>query len=133
MTSNTSEEEDPDFTTTTPLYEIEKDGLHAEQTTLKTSRTTDVPTKQLPDTPEVSKTPRFIQERPSPPIQQRIIKAKEEHQFHKFMEILNHLHINIPLIEAIQKIPNYSNFMKDFTTKRKKSGKVHYVGLNPIV
>lgn len=123
MTSNTSEKEDPDFTTTIPLYEIEKDGLHVEQATLKTSRTTDVPTKQLPDTPEVRKTPRFIQERPSPPIQQRIIKAKEEHQFRKFMEILNHLHINIPLIEAIQQMPNYSKFMKYFTTKRKKKWK----------
>ena len=73
------------------------------------------------------KTPKFVQERPPPPFPQRIKKAKEEQQFGKFMEILKQFHINIPLIEAIQQMPNYSKFMKDALTKRKRVGEFSMV------
>ncbi|XP_058755308.1 uncharacterized protein LOC131628485 [Vicia villosa] len=36
------------------------------------------------------------------------------------MEIQKKIHINIPLIEAIQQRPNYSKFMKDVLKKRKR-------------
>ena len=75
------------------------------------------------------KTPKFVQERPPPPFPQRIKKAKEEQQSGKFMEILKQLHINIPLIEAIQQMPNYSKFMKDVLTKRKRVGEFATVAL----
>lgn len=35
------------------------------------------------------------------------------------MEILKQLHINIPLIDVIPQMPNYSKLMKDILTKRK--------------
>lgn len=46
-------------------------------------------------------------------------KGKDEKQFGKFIEILNKLYINIPLIHDIQQMSNYSKFMKDILTKRK--------------
>ncbi|MCI46193.1 hypothetical protein A2U01_0067433, partial [Trifolium medium] len=44
----------------------------------------------------------MIRERPPPPFPQRLRKAKEEKQYDKFIEMMKQLHINIPLIEAIQ-------------------------------
>lgn len=73
-------------------------------------------------TTEIQKEKKLVQERPSPPFPQRIRKAKEEQQFGKFLEILKHLQINIPLIEAIEQMPNYSKFMKDILTKRRRVG-----------
>lgn len=70
-----------------------------------------------------------MQERPPPPFPQRIRKAKEEQQFGKFLEILKQLHINIPLIEAIEQMPNYSKFMKDMLTKRRRVGEFATVAL----
>jgi N-dimethylarginine dimethylaminohydrolase len=60
--------------------------------------------------------PYMIRERPPTPFPQRLRKAKEEKQFDKFIEIMRQLHINIPLVEAIQQMPNYSKFMKDVLT-----------------
>lgn len=60
-----------------------------------------------------------------------IRKAKEEHQFGKFMEILKQIHINIPLIEAIQQMPNYSKFTKNVLAKRKRVREFAIVELTP--
>ncbi|XP_050891022.1 uncharacterized protein LOC127096504 [Lathyrus oleraceus] len=79
--------------------------------------------------PEVDKLPIFTQERPPPPFPHRIRKAKKKQQFNKFMEILKQLHINIPLINVIQQIPNYSKFMKDVLTKRNRVGEFAIVAL----
>lgn len=38
-------------------------------------------------------------------------------------------YINIPLIEAIQQMSNYSKFMKDMLTERKKVGRFSIVAL----
>lgn len=72
---------------------------------------------------------KLVQERPPPPFPQRIRKAKEEQQFGEFLEILKQLHINIPLIEAIEQMPNYSKFMKDMLTKRRRVGEFATVAL----
>jgi hypothetical protein len=61
----------------------------------------------------------LIRERPPPSFPQRLRRFKEEKQFDKFIEIMRQLHINIPLIEAIQQMPNYFKFMKDVSTKRR--------------
>ncbi|XP_058784443.1 uncharacterized protein LOC131659248 [Vicia villosa] len=45
------------------------------------------------------------------------------------MEILKQLHINIPLIEAIEQMPNYAKFMKDMLTKRKRLGEFDTIAL----
>ncbi|KAL4280231.1 hypothetical protein GQ457_03G025460 [Hibiscus cannabinus] len=55
---------------------------------------------------------------PSPPFPQRLRKQKYEYQFKKFLDILKQVHINLPLVEAIEKMPNYAKFLKDMVSKR---------------
>jgi hypothetical protein len=73
--------------------------------------------------------PVLVRERPPPPFPQRLRRVKGEKQFDKFIEIMKQLHINIPLIEVIQQMPNYSKFMKDVLTKRRRIGKFETVAL----
>lgn len=54
---------------------------------------------------------------PFPPRQSKSMEDNE--QFKKFLEILFQLHINIPLVKALKKMPIYAKFMKEvFTRKR---------------
>ena len=41
-------------------------------------------------------------------------------QFSKFLSILKQLHINIPLIEALEQMPKYAKFLKDIISKKRK-------------
>ncbi|KAK9033768.1 hypothetical protein V6N11_049952 [Hibiscus sabdariffa] len=40
--------------------------------------------------------------RPPPPFPQRLKKQKQDYQFKKFLDILKQVHINLPLVEALQ-------------------------------
>jgi len=42
---------------------------------------------------------------PPIPYPQRLVKAKEEHKYGKFLEMLKKFHINIPFLEAILTFP----------------------------
>ena len=42
---------------------------------------------------------------------------------------MSKVHINIPLVEALQQMPNYAKFLKDVVTKKRKWGKYETVGL----
>ncbi|KAL4340007.1 hypothetical protein GQ457_08G026690 [Hibiscus cannabinus] len=53
-----------------------------------------------------------------PPFSQRLRKQKYEYQFKKFLDILKQVHINLPLVEAIDKMSNYAMFLKDMVSKR---------------
>jgi molybdenum cofactor biosynthesis enzyme MoaA len=64
----------------------------------------------------------LVREIPPPLFLQRLRRAKEEKRFDKFIEMMKQLHINIPLIEVIPQMPNYSKFMKDVLTKRRIIG-----------
>ncbi|KAJ9566462.1 hypothetical protein OSB04_002428 [Centaurea solstitialis] len=50
----------------------------------------------------------------------RLKIQKEEIQFKQFLDIFKQLHINIPLVEAIEQMPNYAKFLKDILSKKKK-------------
>ena len=41
-------------------------------------------------------------------------------QFSKFLSIFKQLHINIPLIEALEQMPKYAKFLKDIISKKQK-------------
>ena len=118
-------------------YEARKESDEEPSSSGQQKKKEEVPTADMTSHPEKSqevmtesnKTQKFVQERPPPPFPQRIRKAKEEQQFGKFMKILKQLHINIPLIEAIQQTPNYSKFMKDVLTKIKRVGEFATVAL----
>ncbi|KAL4383733.1 hypothetical protein GQ457_15G012530 [Hibiscus cannabinus] len=45
-------------------------------------------------------------------------KQKYEYQFKIFLDILKQVHINLPLVEAIEKMTNYVKFLKDIVSKQ---------------
>ncbi|KAK8652449.1 hypothetical protein V6N13_126481 [Hibiscus sabdariffa] len=47
-------------------------------------------------------------------------KQKQDYQFKKFLDILKQVHINLPLVEALQQMPNYAKFLKDMVTRKKR-------------
>ncbi|XP_047965565.1 uncharacterized protein LOC125210028 [Salvia hispanica] len=47
-------------------------------------------------------------------------KKKLDEQFSKFVDIFRKVHINIPLVEALQEMPTYAKFLKDVLSKKKK-------------
>ncbi|KAL5582344.1 hypothetical protein UlMin_014786 [Ulmus minor] len=73
--------------------------------------------------------PKLIPKRPPPPFPQRLRKENQDKQFGKFVEILKQLHINIPLVEALQQMPNYMKFMKDVLTNNRKLEEFEIVAL----
>ncbi|XP_038902502.1 uncharacterized protein LOC120089161 [Benincasa hispida] len=54
------------------------------------------------------------------PFPRRLIKKNDEQQFKRFLELLRKLHIDIPLIEALEQMPKYVNFFKDILTKKRR-------------
>ena len=57
---------------------------------------------------------------PPIPFPQRLRKNNVDDQFSKFLSIFKQLHINIPLIEASEKMPKYAKFFKDIISKKRK-------------
>ncbi|KAL4355065.1 hypothetical protein GQ457_06G013840 [Hibiscus cannabinus] len=60
-----------------------------------------------------------IEKRPPPPFPQRLKNQKQDYQFKKFLDILKQVHINLPLVEALQQMPNYAKFLKDMVTRKR--------------
>ncbi|KAL4367044.1 hypothetical protein GQ457_05G022450 [Hibiscus cannabinus] len=58
--------------------------------------------------------------RPPPTFPQRLKKQKQDYQFKKFLDILKQVHINLPLVEALQQMLNYAKFLKDMVTRKKR-------------
>ncbi|KAK4721442.1 hypothetical protein R3W88_011675 [Solanum pinnatisectum] len=57
--------------------------------------------------------------KPPPPFPQRLVKKTEEGKYHRSITILKQLSINVPLIEALDKMPGYAKFMKGLVTKKR--------------
>ena len=87
-------------------------------------KTTDAEKQKLTKQPEKScelKQKKNVQaSTPAVPFPQRLQKARREEQFSKFFEIFKKIEINIPFVEAINQMPNYSKFMKEILSKKKK-------------
>ncbi|KAK8715335.1 hypothetical protein V6N13_042671 [Hibiscus sabdariffa] len=89
---------------------------------------TDPPTIEEAETasetpqPKNSRTDKLEEIRPPPPFPQWLKKQKQEYQFKKFFEILKQVHINLPLVEALQQMPNYAKFLKDMVTRKTRIG-----------
>ncbi|KAL5579437.1 hypothetical protein UlMin_011879 [Ulmus minor] len=71
----------------------------------------------------------FKQNRPPPPFPQRFQKQQQDQKFRRFLDVLKQLHINIPLVEALEQMPNYLKFMKDILTKKRQFGEFEIVAL----
>ncbi|XP_024992446.1 uncharacterized protein LOC112526391 [Cynara cardunculus var. scolymus] len=72
------------------------------------------PPSQSSKKPVIAPVPPYI------PFPQRLRNQKEELQFKKFLDVFKQLHINIPLVEAIEQISSYAKFLKDILSKKKK-------------
>ncbi|XP_070057308.1 uncharacterized protein [Nicotiana tomentosiformis] len=57
--------------------------------------------------------------RPTPQYHQRLAKQNSENQFKKFIDMMKSLSINVALVEALEKMPGYTKFMKDLVTKKR--------------
>ncbi|GKC46271.1 DNA-directed DNA polymerase [Tanacetum coccineum] len=55
---------------------------------------------------------------PPIPFPQRLRKEKKEAQQKKFLENLKQLHINLPFIEALTRMPKYAKFLKGLLTNK---------------
>ncbi|XP_062100055.1 uncharacterized protein LOC133805924 [Humulus lupulus] len=64
-----------------------------------------------------------------PPFPQCFQKKKLNFQFKKFLDMLKQFHINIPLVEALEQMPNYVKFMKDVLTRKIRLGEFETVTL----
>ncbi|XP_060960154.1 uncharacterized protein LOC133030995 [Cannabis sativa] len=68
-------------------------------------------------------------QKPPPPFPQRFKKQQDDGQFRRFLDVLKQLHINIPLVEALEQMPTYVKFLKDILTKKKRLGEFETVAL----
>ncbi|KAA3461789.1 Aspartic peptidase [Gossypium australe] len=66
---------------------------------------------------------------PSPLYPQKLRQQKQELQFMKFLDVLKQIHINVPLVEALEQMPNYVKFMKDILSKKKRLGDFETIAL----
>ncbi|XP_016443139.1 uncharacterized protein LOC107768520 [Nicotiana tabacum] len=57
-------------------------------------------------------------ERVTPPFPQRLRKKNDDHMFHKFLDILKQIHLNIPLIDMLCDVPKYAKYIKDIVTNK---------------
>ena len=57
--------------------------------------------------------------RPPLPFSQRLVKNTEDGKYRHFITMLKQLYINVPLVEAQEKMPGYAKFMKDLVTKKR--------------
>ncbi|XP_049394761.1 uncharacterized protein LOC125859068 [Solanum stenotomum] len=54
-----------------------------------------------------------------PPFPQRLKNNAEDGKFTKFITMLKQRSVNIPLVEALEQMPGYVEFMKDLVTKKR--------------
>ncbi|XP_022158611.1 uncharacterized protein LOC111025065 [Momordica charantia] len=66
---------------------------------------------------------------PAPPYPKRLQKKERNVQFNKFLDVLKQLHVNIPLVEALEQMPNYVRFLKEILIKKRTLGEYDTIGL----
>lgn len=66
----------------------------------------------------------------TPSFPQRLRKKKNDKgQFRHFLNVLKQLHINIPLVEALEQMPSYVKFLKAIMSKKKRIREYETVAL----
>lgn len=58
--------------------------------------------------------------KPIVPFLQRLLKAKVEAQFKKFMELTKKIHLYMPFTEVLAQIPSYGNLLKEILSNKRK-------------
>ncbi|XP_062114466.1 uncharacterized protein LOC133825555 [Humulus lupulus] len=67
--------------------------------------------------------------KPPPPFPQCFQKQQQDGQFQRFLDVLKQLHINIPLVEDLEQMPNYMKFLKNILSKKRRLGEFETVAL----
>ena len=57
--------------------------------------------------------------RPPPQFLPRLLKKTADGKYQRFIIMLKQLSINVPLVEALEQMPDYAKFMKDLVTKKR--------------
>ncbi|KAK1430086.1 hypothetical protein QVD17_12590 [Tagetes erecta] len=58
--------------------------------------------------------------KPTAPYPGRLLAKSDSEQYARFLEMLKKLHVNLPFVEALAKMPKYAKFLKDLLTNKKK-------------
>ncbi|XP_062113969.1 uncharacterized protein LOC133824977 [Humulus lupulus] len=103
---------------------IQSEGETSNKTAQEIAETGPVATAKGQQTAPVNSGPK-----PPLPFPQRFRKQQQDGQFIKFLDVLKQLHINIPLVEALEQMPNYVKFLKDILTKKRRLGEFETVAL----
>nr|XP_043615905.1 uncharacterized protein LOC122587804 [Erigeron canadensis] len=91
----------------------------------------DSPTvKNLVNPPKPAVTPEAKPYKPKVPFPQLFRKAKLKEQYDKFVNMIKNFHINVPLVDLIQGMPNYAKFIKELVTDKGKMDEVRATYLN---
>ncbi|XP_070035502.1 uncharacterized protein [Nicotiana tomentosiformis] len=61
-----------------------------------------------------------ISERVLPPFPQRLRKKNDDHMFHKFLDMLKQIHLNIPLLDMVREVPKYEKYIKDIVENKRR-------------
>ncbi|WCJ37738.1 hypothetical protein M5689_018845 [Euphorbia peplus] len=77
--------------------------------------------------PEYVPPPPYV---PPLPFPGALVKRKLEEEYAKIRDTLGKLHINIPLLDAATQIPNYTKFLKDLLSNKKKMENISVIQLN---
>ena len=48
------------------------------------------------------------------------MKKKLEKQFSKFVSMFKKLHVDVPFFEVLEKMPQYTKFMKEILSKKRR-------------
>ncbi|XP_042396837.1 uncharacterized protein LOC121986983 [Zingiber officinale] len=114
------EEHDQDVVISTPVPITERSSSEQHARVGMNSTPVSFSTSGKKNKSEGQKSPHLEKYEPPIPFPQRIIKAKLDEQFGKFLDVLRKLYINIPFTEALQQMPTYSKFLKDILTNKRK-------------
>nr|XP_009597991.1 uncharacterized protein LOC104093863 [Nicotiana tomentosiformis] len=84
---------------------------------------------EKPTEEAVAKKPPPLVARPLPPFPQRLQKVKDNAAYKKFLDILKHVQINIPLVDILQEVPKYAKYIKDIMPNKKRLTEFETVAL----
>ena len=65
-------------------------------------------------------TPEFAKYAPKPPYPERLVERRLNAKYHKFMECMKGLNLNVPFLEAIKEMPTYAKFLKELLSNKRK-------------
>ncbi|XP_022157394.1 uncharacterized protein LOC111024103 [Momordica charantia] len=101
--------------------EIGKGKRVAEAESVEKAEPSEAPVQKSVETPR--------EYRPPPLYPQRLQKTNQDNQLKHFLNVLKQFHINIPLVEALEQMPNYAKNFKDILTKKRRLGEFETVAL----